>query len=619
MLPIPGWSRRGASWLATCVLLGLGLRTAACWAWSHQLREDRDLYVLLARQLASGLGYTRPWQLQYDTSGIAEPPPVDRAPVPGGEPSAPSVSPPVPAPTPPPPVAPAAPTPGTNPAVPPRFGLGSPVLSPAEGGGGPAWEFTPRRERELPAPHALGVINLPTAYRPPLYPLVLASVLKVRDTPAAIGALNLLLGGATLVAVAIAAGRVGRVVGSPVWMPLLAVGLVACDPLLVAQAPLAMTETLAACLVAMLLAVVASPVTDRRSLLAGVLVGLLALCRPTFLASAAVWGACASVAHIRRWVAEGGPRVPLGTLLGVCGGLAVTLLPWGVRNQWQFGRPIVTTSHGGYTLRLAQNPRYAELVSLNPDPSGWRAYNRLLEDEGYAWMFTPEPHKGAVQLSRSSPGRLSYSGPVDQWEIASDAALQRLALDHLRESIPRAWATARSLLGRLWSPWPRQADSWPAAARWALGVEQLLLFAAAAAGLWTWGRSAGLRVVGGEASAASTEVETSSPRASPELTTHTAERPCEPPGKQPEAKRPAAEQPTRSEAEAVAAVGRVAVALLISFTLVHAFYWADMRMRAPLVPVLALLAARAGAALCEKWPGLESFTSAVRATAPGRD
>jgi hypothetical protein len=69
----------------------------------------------------------------------------------------------------------------------------------------------------------------------------------------------------------------------------------------------------------------------------------------------------------------------------------------------------------------------------------------------------------------------------------------------------------------------------------------------------------------------------------------------------------------------VAAVGRIAVALLISFTLVHAFYWADMRMRAPLVPVLALLAARAGAALCEKWPGLESFTSAVRATAPGRD
>ena len=33
--------------------------------------------------------------------------------------------------------------------------------------------------------------------------------------------------------------------------------------------------------------------------------------------------------------------------------------------------------------------------------------------------------------------------------------------------------------------------------------------------------------------------------------------------------------------------------LLVSFTLVHSLYWADMRMRAPLVPAIALLAARA--------------------------
>ena len=32
-------------------------------------------------------------------------------------------------------------------------------------------------------------------------------------------------------------------------------------------------------------------------------------------------------------------------------------------------------------------------------------------------------------------------------------------------------------------------------------------------------------------------------------------------------------------------------ALIVSFTLVHALYWADMRMRAPLVPAIALFAA----------------------------
>ncbi|MFM8224271.1 MAG: hypothetical protein ACKOJF_35680, partial [Planctomycetaceae bacterium] len=152
-----------------------------------------------------------------------------------------------------------------------------PVLAPAEGGGGPAWEFTPRREREFPRPDSRGLIDLPTAYRPPLYPLLLALALKGGDSPVTIAILNLLLGVATLVAVGLAAARVGRAVGSPVAMPLLAVGLVACDPLLVAQAPLAMTETLAACLVSGLLAVVAFPTTLRSSLLAGVLLGLLAL------------------------------------------------------------------------------------------------------------------------------------------------------------------------------------------------------------------------------------------------------------------------------------------------------------------------------------------------------
>jgi hypothetical protein len=40
--------------------------------------------------------------------------------------------------------------------------------------------------------------------------------------------------------------------------------------------------------------------------------------------------------------------------------------------------------------------------------------------------------------------------------------------------------------------------------------------------------------------------------------------------------------------------------LLASYTLVHAFYWTDMRMRAPLVPVVALLVAVAVSRLASK-------------------
>src|SRR5690606_15403116 len=43
-----------------------------------------------------------------------------------------------------------------------------------------------------------------------------------------------------------------------------------------------------------------------------------------------------------------------------------------------------------------------------------------------------------------------------------------------------------------------------------------------------------------------------------------------------------------------------ALALMVSFTLVHLLYWSNMRMRAPLVPILAVLAC-AGVELLANW------------------
>ena len=49
------------------------------------------------------------------------------------------------------------------------------------------------------------------------------------------------------------------------------------------------------------------------------------------------------------------------------------LSPWAIRNQLQFGRPIVTTTHGGYTLLLANNPEFYQWLRAGPWGSVWRA------------------------------------------------------------------------------------------------------------------------------------------------------------------------------------------------------------------------------------------------------
>ncbi len=52
-----------------------------------------------------------------------------------------------------------------------------------------------------------------------------------------------------------------------------------------------------------------------------------------------------------------------------------------------------------------------------------------------------------------------------------------------------------------------------------------------------------------------------------------------------------------------------------SVTALHAFYWADLRMRAPLVPLVALAAAAGLTATCQIWQR-KSFAHTALATGP---
>ncbi|HEX3725992.1 MAG TPA: glycosyltransferase family 39 protein, partial [Pirellulales bacterium] len=193
----------------------------------------------------------------------------------------------------------------------------------------------------------------PTAYRPPLYPLVLSVFEGLGKPLLARAVLHVALGVATVWL----AWRLALRWGLSSTMALAAAALVMVDPILLNQSSQVMTETLAAFLAACALLALARAAREdslwAASLSGGVL-GLCVLCRPTFL----VWFAAVAVA----WpLIASRPRRAARTV-ALLMAAAMSVAPWMIRNQVIFGRPIVTTTHGGYTLLLANNPGFYEYL-----------------------------------------------------------------------------------------------------------------------------------------------------------------------------------------------------------------------------------------------------------------
>jgi hypothetical protein len=376
----------------------------------------------------------------------------------------------------------------------------------------------------------LGIGNVPSAYRPPLYPLVLAPFALLAPTPERIGiaALHLLLGIATVALTMHVGQALGLARGA-----LVAGLLVAVDPLLLYWGTQLMTETLHAFLLAVVLAVLikywkcgvraaecgvdptAGPLFARwrsrlgLAVLGGTIAGLAALCRPetwsfvvlvfTVLVAGAVMSRGRLGNRPSRWEVVAAPCVFLLTTWLIC-------LPWTIRNRRVLGVPVVTTTHGGYTLLLANNPVFyrevAGAVWEKPSSDDW--------------------HDALEQ-------RLRGLG-----EIERDRACYREAFSFIRAQPLDFLHAIPVRIVRLWRPVPHDI-AWgvPRAdlARCAMGVfygaELILMLAATGAGI-TWRR--------------------------PRL---------------------------------------LLIALVVSTTLVHAVYWSDMRMRAGVIPAVALLAASA--------------------------
>lgn len=314
-----------------------------------------------------------------------------------------------------------------------------------------------------------GVDRPPTASRPPLYPLVLsiADFINGDFEPFGFGFLQVVLGVGTVWAAWLLAQRMGLS-----WQAaLLVAGLIAIDPLLLHQTTQLMTETLATFLAAVTLLLLVQSVYDARlrwAIASGVLLGLCVLCRPTFLA----WAVCVLPAFVV--CASGNRRFVRAALMAAS--VAVVLLPWGLRNRHYFGQPVVTTTHGGATLLLANNPSFYEYLRSAPWGSVWDAAQHYRDGK---------PARDAIPLR-----------VVDGTTVFDEVALDRLAYQTAWENIRREPAIfAYSCLvrvGRLWNVLPHQTSSDESSSRrgqrYAVAMWYVLEFSLALVGAWSLGR-----------------------------------------------------------------------------------------------------------------------------------
>ncbi len=306
----------------------------------------------------------------------------------------------------------------------------------------------------------------PTGYRPPLYPLLLAPLISHDGQLSTLGIMLMHLGlgaGAVWLTAAAAKGS-----GFSQGQVAIAALVTACDPVLVWQSRSVMTETPAAFLIAASLAALCRPGWSG-PVLGGFGFGLAGLCRPSLLAGAVLTITAAFVAK------PGEPKARLvrGGVLAIT--LVVVLLPWMIRNTLVLGEPVWTTTHGGYTLALANNPVYYDQVLNGPRGRVWtgedqwlwwdsvnRATKGMSEPRGRSLLENPGLETGSRSAGRlrpchadpdrtlleRGPGvlRLFQHGTVGRHRV-DDAPLGR-GLYWVRTAGPLALAADRGSLGR---------------------------------------------------------------------------------------------------------------------------------------------------------------------------
>jgi hypothetical protein len=298
----------------------------------------------------------------------------------------------------------------------------------------------------------------------------------------------------------------------------------------------------------------------RDGVILGVVLGLAYLCRPTFL----VW-AVLLIGYLTL-LSTGLPLRLAVVLAIVCG---VFVGGWTLRNWRVIGHPIWATSHGGYTLLLANNPPLFDYVRDG-------AYGEAFDPEPFfaAWRRWEESDPRTAAFWESGPGSQEAIAASPDWKVRRPRRGDEVAEDRLAQEAAKG-AIARDPTGfvraclfrwtRLLGPMPQQptpvanvgdgalsdsgknetlgeksddkgkgvvgAGRLPTLAVVAVTLYYVAITLLILCGLWRIGK------------------EIITPRYA------------------------------------------AAVALVLSLLAVHTFYWCNLRMRAPAIPVLSIVAA----------------------------
>ena len=220
-----------------------------------------------------------------------------------------------------------------------------------------------------------------------------------------------------------------------------------------------MTETLAATLLALSFWGLTLP-GKRGAGCGGVGFGLAALCRPSLL-PAALLTALLGLGLGRTDLFN---RVQRSAIL--LSASFLVLLPWAVRNAQVLGTPVWTTTHGGYTLALANNPAYYADVLNGPPGAVWSGPNQE------AWI------------------RAINAATAGMNEPESDRLLRTQAIAFARQHPADFIRATRARLGRFWGVMP-SSSLYPARLRWATAAWTAPIWALVAISLlnpmtWHW-------------------------------------------------------------------------------------------------------------------------------------
>ena len=261
----------------------------------------------------------------------------------------------------------------------------------------------------------------------------------------------------------------------------------------------------------------------------GAVFGASALCRPTIWPVAGLVAIWLAVRTLRGQEPVGptGPRHARRPSLRT----VVVVSPWVLRNARLLGSPVLTTTHGGYTLLLGNNAAFFRQVAARPLWEEWRS---------------DAPDRFQQTWFRDLVADMDRDIGPGAGEMATDRWMYRRAWHDIAAE-PRLFVRACLLrFAEFWNvvPLAPSRSALGTAVVWGVGVGyslELVFFLAGLASLFRrWDDRWMLPLL-----------------------------------------------------------------LILNFTLVHLVYWSNMRMRAPLVPLIALIAAR----------GLGQFTRVARTTA----